>query len=124
MMRSSAPIQNTEFKNVVDHLLMSVRNYDRVEYRSAIREDLVVPARVTFVDDGFSMPGFTRNISATGVGLLLPANCKQGSYAVIQMERADGYGKYRVLSECRWIKPFGEQWFLSGWMFVSVMNGG
>lgn len=123
-MRSNSSTENSEFKSVVDHLLLSVRNYDRVEYRSAIREPLVVPVRATFTEDGFEMPGFTRNISASGVGLLLPASCKQGSYAVIQLERADGYGKYRVLSECRWVKAFGEQWYLSGWLFISVQNGG
>jgi len=122
MLRSSAPTKNPEFKNVVDNLLLSVSNYDRIECRSAIREPLVVPVRVAFAEDGLEMPGFTRNISESGVGLLLPANCKEGSTAVIVLERADARCKYKVLAECRWVKPFGESWYLSGWQFIRVQS--
>ena len=125
MLHSSIPTgatANSEFKNVVDNLLLSVSNFDRAELRSANRESLVVPVRVTFVesDCGLQMPGFTRNISLTGVGLLLPASCEEEVSALIDMERADGRCKYRVLAECRWIKSFGESWYLSGWQFTEV----
>ena len=122
MLRSSTPVGNPEFKTVVDSLMSSVSNYDRVEYRSAIRESLVVPVRVIFSEDDFQMPGFTRNISTTGVGLLLPATCKEGSLGIIQLERADARCKHCVLAECRWVKSFGESWFLSGWKFIKVQN--
>ncbi|QEG23053.1 PilZ domain-containing protein [Mariniblastus fucicola] len=123
MLRSSASTGNPEFKRVVDSLLLSVSNFDRLENRSAIREPLVVPVRVAFCDSPTRMPGFTRNVSVTGVGLLLPAACNEGGRAVITMERTDGRGKHSVLSECRWCKPFGESWMFSGWQFIKVKLG-
>ena len=122
MMRSSVQTGKSVLKNVVDNLLLSVSNFDRIELRSAIRQPLVVPVRVTFSEDGLQMPGFTRNVSVTGVGLLLPANCVEGSSAVIEFERADGRCKYQVLADCRWVKSFGESWYLSGWRFVKVQG--
>ena len=120
MMRSTPPAGKPEFKSVVDNLMKPVSNYDRVDCRSAIREPLVVPVTVVFAKDDSEMPGFTRNISTTGVGLLLPEVFKEGSLAAIDLERADGKGSYRVLAESRWIKSFGASWFLSGWKFIKV----
>ena len=122
MLRSSTSHGNSQFKLVVDSLLTSASNFDRYENRSAIREQLIVPVRVEFCDGDLKMPGFTRNISATGVGLLLPASCNAGDKAVITLERADGKGKFKILAECRWCKPFGESWLFSGWQFIKVQR--
>lgn len=122
MLRSGTSTGNPEFKRVVDSLLLSVSNFDRYENRSAIRQGLVVPVTVQFSNEDVEMTGFTRNISNSGVGLLLPEPCKEGDRAVITMERTDGKGSYSVLSECRWCKPFGESWLFSGWKFISVQK--
>jgi len=122
MLRSSTSQGNPEFKRVVDSLILSATHFDRYENRTAIRKPLVVPVRVELCDSDLKMPGFTRNISSNGVGLLLPAACKVGEKAVITLERTDGKGKYSVLAECRWCKPYGESWLFSGWQFIKVQR--
>ncbi len=123
MMRSNPLAGNPEFKKVVDSLLLSVANFDRYENRSAIRQSLVLPVRVTIRDRDAELPGLTRNVSLTGVGLLLPTSCEAGSKALITIERTDGNGKSSILSECRWCKPYGEVWYFSGWQFIKVQRG-
>ena len=122
MLRSSKSASNPHFKRMIESLIKSSSNYDRYENRSAYREHLVVPVLVDFRDGQFEVPGMTRNVSSAGVGLLLPAECKEGDQAIITMEQADGGGKHKVLSECRWRKPYGESWFLSGWQFIKVVR--
>lgn len=121
MLRSSVQ-ESPEFKRVVDSLILSANNFDRFENRSAMRESLVVPVRVALCDSEVSLPGFTRNISNSGVGLLLPTEVNEGASAIVTMERADGVGKHRILSECRWCKPYGEAWVLSGWRFIHLKS--
>lgn len=122
MKRSQLRSANPDVQRVVEGLIKSVAKFDLYENRSAHREHLVVPTEVLFRETGVTLLGLTRNVSATGVGLLLPEACSEGDRAIVTMERADGSGKSGIISECRWCKPFGKYWFFSGWQFIQVQR--
>jgi hypothetical protein len=39
--------------------------------------------------------------------------------ATLAIERLDGT-TIQVFSECRWCKPYGKKWNISGWQFLNL----
>lgn len=125
MLRSSGPAAKPEIKRVIDEILKEDKQYDQSENRSAHRESLVrhVAIAPRQSSEGAAKPksGFSRNVSATGIGLITNFKIEDKSVALIVIERLVANSKPpTILSECRWCRPYGENWFLSGWQFINL----
>ncbi len=136
MLRSSGPPAKPDIKRVIDEILKEDAKYDQSENRSAHRENLVRFVGIEFrqaensqsssdnedsEDETESPSGFSRNVSATGIGLITEFEINDKSVAVLSIERLGTDSKpITILSECRWCRPYGNNWFLSGWQFLSL----
>ena len=122
MLKSAGPSISPELDQMVADLLKEDSDYDRHENRSAHRLNLVRsvilnvrrPAEKELV-------GFSRNISETGIGLITSEPIQDRANALLTIERLHG-PSYQVLAECRWCKPYGENWYITGWQFMMMKN--
>ena len=119
MQRTSMVRANPEIERVVKDLLAADANFDRTENRSVHRDQLVRPLRLEIRETEQTLEGFSRNISAAGIGVITGQAIASGATAVIEIERLKG-GPAKIIAECRWCKSYGENWFISGWQFRSI----
>ena len=123
MMRSSSNVSvNPQIKRVVDDLLKAASNFDRYENRSAHRDNLVLPVNLEIRDSDTVLDGFSRNISATGIGLITSTEIDEATTAKLSIFSTHSDQPSTILGQCRWCKKYGERWFLSGWQFINVVR--
>lgn len=117
MLRSSTGFVSKQVEQLINEISVEDKRFER-ELRSVHREKLIIPAEVLF-ESGDSLPAFTRNISSKGVCIM---SCQQiepmikATLKLFRMTQAPG----NVLAECRWSKPFGDHYWVSGWLFLQV----
>lgn len=122
-MRSSSNVSvNPQIKRVVDGLLKAASNYERYENRSAHRDSLVLPVSIALRESDEVIECFSRNVSATGIGLLTAMKIDERSVAKLSIFSTDNAHSTTILAECRWCKNYGDRWFLSGWQFINVVK--
>ena len=134
MLRSSGPPAKPDIKRVIDEILKEDAKYDQTENRSAHRENLVRHVGIEMRqseqstpaegdsngDQAESMFGFSRNVSATGIGLITKFVVADKSVAVLSIDRLGNAKTATILSECRWCRPCGDNCYLSGWQFLNL----
>ena len=122
MLRSIGTAPTPEVERIVSDLLKEDADYDRHENRSAHREHLVRAVTVAIRrPEELVVLGFTRNISMTGLGLITNEAIARSAVAVLEIEPLNDRS-VKILSECRWCKPYGRNWFISGWQFMMAKN--
>ena len=89
------------------------------ELRSVHRERLVCPVEITFGEDSEAIQAFSRNLSCEGVALITDRPFEERMIATMSIYRTAKVGA-RVVADCRWCKPFGERYWISGWQFSHV----
>lgn len=91
------------------------------ERRSAHRVPFVRPVIVQL--DGEAQPfySFSKNISSSGIGLIIRLAPPSGTVAKLSIQRLKGVPT-NVRAEIRWAEPFGEGWYLTGWKFLSQVR--
>ena len=120
MLRSSTGFVSKQVEQLINQISVEDKRFER-ELRSVHREKLIIPAEVMF-DSGESLSAFTRNISSKGVCIM---SCQEiepmtkATLKLFRMSQAPG----TVLAECRWSKPFGDHYWVSGWLFLQVTKG-
>lgn len=119
MLRSATGQAKPDIQKVVDDLLREEVNFDRCENRSAIRDHLVRPVSIYIRETDLTLDAFSRNISATGLGLITNESVLERAIAVLEVKRLRG-NSVKILAECRWCKEYGENWFFSGWQFINL----
>lgn len=119
MLRTSSGPAKPDIQRAVDDLLRENAHFDRSENRTAIREHLVRPVSVQLRDTDETLSAFSRNISATGIGLITDAPISNQKVAVLRVGRIHGPDLF-ILAECRWCKRYGENWYFSGWQFINL----
>lgn len=119
MLRSSGPAARPDIQRCIDALLKEDVNFDRTENRTAIRENLVRAAEIQIRDPEQTFDAFSRNVSATGIGLITKDEVAERTVATIKIFGLDGK-ETSILSECRWCKKYGDKWYLTGWQFISL----
>ncbi len=106
----------------IEHLIKEVVSEDcryvRSEMRSVHRENLVVPITMIF-KDGRQQEAFSRNISPAGVCLISSEMVTDNETVELEIYRLNGKAQ-RIIAESRWCKPFGPEYFMSGWKFVQL----
>ncbi len=105
-------------ERIIHDMIREDSRFVAAEMRSVHRETLVVPVTACF-KDGTTYQTFSRNISPQGVCLIgkEPMECEQVADLDIYRINAD---PIRIVAEIRWCKPFGQEYFFSGWRFIQV----
>ena len=119
MMKASAGRSNPQIAQVVNALLTEDSNFDRHENRSAHREHLVRPIKVEIREPEQIINAFSRNISTSGIGIISDTDVAIGTVAVLEIGRLKCPSQ-KILAECRWSRSYGDNWFISGWQFISL----
>jgi hypothetical protein len=121
MLRNSDPSAKPEIQREIDKLLLADANFDRYENRSVHRENLVRPVRIEMRETEEIVLAFSRNISGSGIGVITHEQVASDSIAVLNIASLDGEDT-RIVAGCRWCKPFGAKWYLSGWQFIGLQR--
>ena len=117
--RTNGPQAKPDIQRAIDSLLKEGSNFDKIENRSAHREHLVRPVKLEIRDLEEVICGFSRNVSATGIGVVSSVSFSAQTVAVLKIAQLTG-GETPILAECRWSKPYGDHWHISGWQFINL----
>ncbi|MFK7767569.1 MAG: PilZ domain-containing protein [Mariniblastus sp.] len=115
----TGPPPKPDIKRAIDGILKEDLNFDRNENRSAHRENLVRPIQIEIRDPEKTVNGFSRNVSATGIGVITSHPIDNNSIGLLKIGGLSN-NDTSILSECRWCKPYGEGWYISGWQFINL----
>lgn len=107
-----------ELENLIKEVVKEDCRYVRSEMRSVHRENLVVPVTIVFKDGG-QQPAFSRNISPAGICLISDEPVTANQTLELEIYRINGKSN-RIIAEVRWCKPFGQEYFMSGWKFMHL----
>ena len=107
-----------EIEHLIKEVVKEDSRYVRSEMRSVHRENLVVPVTMIF-KDGLQQEAFSRNISPAGVCLISREPVTGNETVELEIYRLNGK-KQQIIAEARWCKPFGPEYFMSGWKFVQL----
>ena len=112
-----------EIKRVVDDILLENSRYKR-ELRSFQREDLVCPVIVSFAEslNMEAQHGVSRNISAAGISIISSVEFAERLQGIMDIYRLKKTPSAKIIAECRWCKPFGEMYWMSGWRFLRLQR--
>lgn len=119
MLRLSGTAPNMDVENAIRDLLDEDAFYDRTENRSSHREHLVRPVALQIRGSQEKIVAFSRNVSAAGIGLITDVEIPERSTAVLTVESLQN-GPVKLLAQCRWCRPYGKTWRISGWQFINL----
>lgn len=119
MLHLSGSAANMDVENAIRDFLEQDAIFDRIENRSSHREHLVRPISLRIRGNDEEIEGFSRNVSASGIGLLTKSEIAERSIAVLEIERLKGPSA-KFLAESRWCRPYGANWRISGWQFINL----
>lgn len=109
-----------EIQRLVEDILLENSRYKR-ELRSFHREVLVCPVTVVFDDDeNEDQYCVSRNISPAGICVISSVEFEDSVTAAMEIYRLKKTAPVQIVAECRWCKPFGDQYWMSGWQFVRL----
>ena len=121
MVNQAMMATNPEVERLIQKLLIEDAQYDH-ELRSAHRENLVFPVSITLTEKELEISGFSRNVSVSGICVLCDTEVIAGEQATMEIYRLHQPEASRILAECRWCKPFGDEYYASGWQFSSLIR--
>ena len=103
----------------VDQVLTEIIDDEKqflTEKRSDYRELLLVPVQVSQPEFESSVRGFTRDVSAHGVCLIMPQPFRQG--VEVQINLVGKISQVRGFAKCCWSSRFGDVYWVSGWQLT------
>jgi hypothetical protein len=112
-------IEQRSFEKTVCQLLLQARK-GAAERRAQKRASFFSPVRFSQAQDpSRQFTCFSRDISATGIGLLHYMAIEPGE--VVLTIPSVLSGDVRIRSEIVWCRPCGDGWYMSGARFVEVL---
>jgi hypothetical protein len=103
----------------IEQLLRENRAVALRERRSAERKPFACPVKVVIGrDQEIAHEAFSRDISSRGIGMISHHEFRPNVIATIQIHTLTGED-VAVRAKLRWCLPYGEDWFASGWIFLS-----
>jgi hypothetical protein len=98
-------------------LIVEAQNNEKKDRRREVRFAFFRPVSI-LADNGHKFSAFSREISASGIGLIHNVALDRGEVE-ISILHEQGYA-IRVRSEIVWCTACGEGWYISGGRFVGV----
>lgn len=102
-----------------DQLESLVQGLSRDNRRAQTRHTFFSP--VTFRTDDYPtrlQTGFSRDLSAGGIGMIHGMPIEAGTQAVITIVTPEAH--LAKSAEAVWCRPAGDGWYLSGWRFTTA----
>lgn len=121
MLRNANLNANPVIVAAVEQLLEEDRQFERSERRVSFRESISRPVTIKVRDQVTEYPGFSKNISFEGIGLISQKDFAANLEAKIEIHSSQDKNPI-VLCRLAWCRPFGEGWYVSGWHFVTVVR--
>lgn len=100
-------------------LIVEAQSLENKDRRRDVRYAFFRPVSVE-VEDGHRYSAFSREISASGIGLIHNIELPMGEVEINVSSEA-GYS-IRVRTQIVWCQPCGEGWFISGGRFVGIAS--
>jgi hypothetical protein len=120
MLTRNEPYVNADVNRMIQDIILENSRYKR-ELRTFHREVLVCPVLIKFFDDQPDQHCVSRNISPAGISLISAIPFVEHVTAKMEIYRLKSAASCRdIVAECRWCKPFGPEYWMSGWQFVKV----
>ena len=100
---------------------MCIRDRDRAieseqEQRSSDRLQAAVPVSIYLPGNTYRVPGFTRNLSHSGLCLVSKVEIQPNQVADLEVMCLTGESS-RIESRCMWTKQYDDGHWVSGWKF-------
>lgn len=112
--------ETLEFKEVIDTLLNEDELFSLRERRNNSRKTFVRPIQLVFADNAEEvLPGFTRDLSDGGLGLIHKFEVSVGDLAQVTINRLWD-GPVTFLCKACWCTSGQTGWYQSGWKIESV----
>ena len=105
-------------ERLINDMIRDDTKFVKSEMRTVHRETLVVPVTLHF-KDGTVQHTFSRNISPMGVCLIGKEQIQVNQVVDLEVYRISGEST-RIVADARWCKPFGKEYFASGWKFLQL----
>lgn len=123
MLRHTSSHSNPLVVAAIEQLFDEDRQFERNERRMSFRESFSRPVTITMRGgkDGV-YNGFSKNVSFEGIGVISQHSFEPGSEAKIEIHSSNNLSPV-IVSKMAWCKPFGEGWYISGWLFVTAVRG-
>lgn len=103
------------------HQLLEEAREKNSERRAEKREPFFQVMRLSFAgDEKRQFTCFSRDISATGIGMLHYLTVEPGKVILTIPSRS--CGDLRISAEIMWCQPCGEGWYMSGARFIEVLG--
>ena len=99
----------------VGRLLKEDRSVES-EQRNSDRLQAAVPVGIHLPGNTRRVPGFTRNLSQSGLCLVSKVETQPNQVADLEIMRLNGESG-RIESRCMWVKQYCEDYWVSGWKF-------
>lgn len=113
----SSAVETFSPGKAIYQLIVEAQNSDLKDRRSEVRFAFFRPVSIKF-DDGHCLSAFSREISASGIGLIQNAPLANGEVE-ISISHEQGYA-IRVRTQIVWCQPCGEGWYISGGRFIGI----
>ncbi len=110
-------VSSPEIQQLVT-ILTAKEDYN--DKRAATRESLVCPVTVQFQYELTRHRAFSKDISTGGISLIGEREVEVEQIATLAIYRIDDIVS-KVRARCVWSKPFGDQYYLTGWRFLRRM---
>jgi hypothetical protein len=110
-------IQESSAGKAIYQLIVEARSKENKDRRCDVRHAFFRPVSIE-VDDGHQYSAFSREISASGIGLIHNVELPDGDVE-ITISSEQGYS-IRVRINIMWCQPCGEGWYISGGKFVGI----
>lgn len=110
-----------DLSELVSDLLYEVSKFDANDSRKETREPFMSCVSVKYSIEKIELSGFSRNISPTGIGLVTTEEIPISTKATLGIARVNGKTT-KILAVCRWSKPYGRDWYSSGWEFLQLIG--
>jgi hypothetical protein len=101
-------------------LVVEAQNNEKKDRRTEVRFAFFRPVSIQL--DGHTYSAFSREISASGIGLIHNVALTTGEVNVV-ISHEQGYS-IQVRTEIVWCQPCGEGWYISGGRFIGVASVG
>jgi hypothetical protein len=118
MLVNNKGFASPEIERLIREVIEDDNRFEK-ELRSVHRERLVLPVEIKRGTGEEYVRAFSRNISSEGIALISDLPFEDGERATLTIHQTAKPGS-RVVSKCRWCKPFGKNFWVSGWQFMHV----
>ncbi|MBX3419906.1 MAG: hypothetical protein KF851_20090 [Pirellulaceae bacterium] len=119
---SGTPPGKTLVERAVARLEAESIRFLNSECRSIIRKPFVRPCSLIVRGTVEAVKATSQYIADSGINLIGQTNFSEGLVALLKIHSLEGSPVF-FLAECRWCRPYGEEWFCSGWHFISIQRG-